>query len=818
MTLEEKVSMLAGIDFWHTRDIERLGIPSLKVTDGPHGVRAMSDKEPGVTLEANCFPTGSALAATWNTELVGRVGAAIGKETRAKGCAIILGPCINIQRSPLGGRNFESYSEDPYLAAGMTVVYINGVQSQNVGVSVKHYALNNQESERLTVSSEVDERTIREIYLPAFAAAVKECNPWMVMCSYNRINGTYASENEYFLTDILKKEWQFEGMIISDWGAVHSTVPAANAGLDLEMPGPARCFGDALVDAVNKGEVDEETINDKVRRILGVIVKSGSFEKPIEVSSRTSDTPENRELALQAAQEAIVLLKNDNNTLPLDKNKVKSIAVIGPNADEARIQGGGSAKVNPYYMVTPLDAIREKCGNEVTVVYEIGCRNNRLTLPIKLDYLLQPGDGKYYGLFGEYFNNRDLSGEPVLTRPEQKFTLSFGGVTGIKPPGVELDEGNFSLRLTGKFIASDTGDYTFGLLVNGLGSIYINDEIIVDKSRKGADADDFFVRKESIGEYSMEAGKTYDVRVEFIAQPGFDSLMPRYFRLGCTPPLPTDAIDRAAQAAAQADAALVFVGLNDEYESEGWDRENMELPGAQVDLIKAVAKSNKNTIVILNNGSPVAMNDWIDDVAAVVEAWFPGQECGNAMADIIFGDVNPSGKLPVSFPVKYEDNPAYENYPGSDGKVNYAEGIFMGYRYYDSKGAKPLFPFGYGLSYTSFEYSNLQVPSEMQKSDVLRVKVDITNAGNRAGEEVVQLYVHDVKASLPRPDKELKGFRKVALKSGETKTVEFEVGIEALSFYNSDIKEWVAEIGEFEILVGSSSRDIRCQAEFTLRE
>ncbi|MGD9143727.1 MAG: glycoside hydrolase family 3 C-terminal domain-containing protein, partial [Dehalococcoidia bacterium] len=633
-----------------------------------------------------------------------------------------------------------------------------------------------------------------------------------------RINGTYASENEVFLTGILKKEWNFEGFIVSDWGAVHNTVPAANAGVDMEMPGPARCFGEDLVDAVNNREVSEETINNKVRRILSIIDKSGTFDKPLEVSGGTSDTPDNRKLAREAAQEAVVLLKNDSGILPLDRNKVRSVAVIGPNAGEARIQGGGSSKVNPYYAVTPLEAIREKCGDAVDVRYEIGCRNNRLTLPVRLEYLLQPGDGKEKGLFGEYFNNRELSGVPVLTQAEQKFTMSIGGVTGLKPPGVVTDEGDFSLRLSGRFVAPVTGNYAFGLLANGLGKIYIDQKIVVERSKKGADADEFFVRRESVGEYRMDAGRIYDIRVEFIAQPGIDSLMPRHFRLGCSPPLTADAMERAARAAARADAALVFVGLNDEYESEGWDREDMGLPGAQVDLIRSVAGANRNTVVVLNNGSPLSVSEWIDDVPGIVEAWFPGQECGNAIADVLFGDVNPSGKLPVSFPVRYKDNPAFENYPGNDGKVLYAEGVMVGYRYYDTRKVEPMFPFGYGLSYTSFEYSSLQVASEVKRGDILKVKVDVANTGSRAGKEVVQLYIRDIRSSLPRPDKELKGFEKVSLEPGETATVEFEIGNRDLSYYDPDIRDWVAEAGEFEVLAGRSSRDIRCKASFTLKE
>jgi beta-glucosidase len=818
MTLEEKVSMLAGIDFWHTRAIERLGIPSIKMTDGPHGVRTMSDVEPDVTLEANCYPTGSALGATWNAELINRVGTAIGKETRAKGCAIILGPCINIHHSPLGGRNFESYSEDPYLTARMTVAFVKGVQSQHTGVSVKHYALNNQEHERLTISSEADERTIREIYLPAFRAVVEECDPWTVMCSYNKINGTYASENRYFLTDILKKEWGFRGVVISDWGAVHSVIPAARAGLDLEMPGPARFFGEALVEASRKGEVGEDIIDDKVRRILGVIERSGAFDEPVELSGDTSDTSENRQLAREAAGEAIVLLKNAGNILPLDKTKLKSIAIIGPNADEARIQGGGSSQVNPYYTVTPLQAVREKYGEDVSVAYQIGCRNNRLTLPIKLDYLLQSGESHQAGLTGEYFNNRDMSGTPVLTRSEKTFTLRLGGVMGRKTPGVAMDGGDYAIRMTGKFVSPDSGIFTFGLLTDGLGCLYIDEKLVVDKSREEPDADAMSVRREYTGQCPMEAGRSYDIRVEFVARPGFPDWMPRYFRLGCTPPLPADAIERAVRAAASSDIALVFVGLNDEHEAEGRDRESMELPGAQVELIKKVAQANPNTIVVLNNGSPVEMNDWLDDVAGVVEAWFTGQECGHAIADILFGDVNPSGKLPVSFPARYEDNPTYDHYPGHDGQVHYAEGIFVGYRHYDSRNVEPLFPFGFGLSYTRFEYGNLKVPAVIPHGENIGVQVDVTNIGNRAGKEVVQLYVRDVTACLPRPKKELKGFKKVHLEPGETKTVNFEIGIEALSFYDVESRDWVAEPGEFEILIGGSSRDIRCRAAFTLDE
>ena len=373
MTLEEKVALVAGVDFWHTHVIERLGIPAIKVTDGPHGARTMDNADPNKTIPATCFPTGVTLAATWNPELINRVGAALGEETRARGCAVLLGPCINIHRSPLGGRNFESYSEDPYLSSQMTAAIVKGIQSKKVSACVKHYALNDSEYQRMTISSEVDERTRREIYFPSFEKAVKEAGTWSVMCSYNKIDGTHAAENHWLLTEILKDEWGFEGLVMSDWYATHSTVPTANAGLDLEMPGPARFFGEALVKAVKEGEVAEKTIDDKVRRILWVMDKTGALDKSITDADKNKEFTAHGKLAREVAEEAIVLLKNDNHLLPLEKNKVKNIAVIGPNAATAVIQGGGSAYVTPYYKVAPLDALKNLCGDKVEIVYEQGC-------------------------------------------------------------------------------------------------------------------------------------------------------------------------------------------------------------------------------------------------------------------------------------------------------------------------------------------------------------------------------------------------------------------------------------------------------------
>ncbi len=809
MTLEEKVSMLAGIDFWRTRRIERLGIPSIKVSDGPHGVRTVADDDPNHTLPATCFPTGVGIAATWNTELVKRAGETIGEEARTRGCAVLLGPCVNIHRSPLGGRNFESYSEDPYLSSRIAVAYIRGVQSRGVGTSVKHFALNNSEFQRMTISSEAGERAMREIYFPSFEKAVKEAGTRVVMCSYNRLNGTYASENRWLLTDVLKDEWDFRGFVVSDWFAVHSTATAAIGGVDLEMPGPARYFGDKLAEAVGSGEVDEKTIDDKVRRILGVMVENGALDDSPPVTSRVSDVPEHGKLAREVAEESIVLLKNENGVLPLDINSLRSVAVIGPNASVARIEGGGSSAVEPFYSVSPLEGLKGICGDSVKISYEQGCRNNIFTLPLDSAYVTD-GQGKP-GLTGEYFDNNDFSGSPVATRTDTAFKLMWMSGTVPVP---EIKNDGFSIRWKGFFKATATGRYKFGLATNGWGRIYVENKLMCGNWGDRTVVE--FLPPETAGEFTMESGKTYPILIEYGKNP-YTPVPMRSIRIGCDLPLPPDLLERAVAAASRSDAAVVFAGLTEEYESEGFDRKTMDLPSNQVELIRKVAEINPNTIVVLNNGSPIGMEDWIDSVPAVVEAWYPGQECGNAVAGVLFGAVNPSGKLPDTFPRRYEDNPAYGNYPGENGKIFYKEGIFVGYRHYDTHGIETLFPFGHGLSYTEFEYGNLRVsPAGIEAGEEINVSIDIRNKGNRQGKEVVQLYISDTESRLPRPPKELKGFRKVNLLPGESKTVDFTLDEEALSFYDPEIGSWVAEPGQFEVQVGSSSRDIRVKGTFTL--
>lgn len=807
LTLEEKVALLAGTDSWHTAAVERVGIPALKMTDGPNGARGAGGTLDGV--KAACFPVGIALASTWNTALVERVGEALGQEARSKGARVLLAPTINIHRSPLNGRNFECYSEDPYLSGRMAVAYIRGVQSQGVGATVKHFVCNDSEYQRHSISSEVDERTLREIYLAPFQAAVQEAGPWAIMAAYNKVNGTFASENAYTLTEILRKEWGFEGVAMSDWFGTQSTAAALKAGLDLEMPGPPRWRGEKLLQAVASGEVDEAMLDVSVLRLLRLLERANVFEHPHEEPERAIDSPEQRALAREAAAEGIVLLKNEYELLPLQTEKLTSLAIIGPNAQTARIMGGGSSRVNPHYAVTPFEAVVRRAGEGVQIGYEPGCTNHKL-LPLIDVNLLTTEEGEH-GLTAEYFNGSDFSGPSVA----RILALSSEMVwLGSLPPSVDPQE--FSVRATGRFTPPTSGRYRFGLVSSGRSRLLLDGQEVIDNWTHQQRGEAFYGMGSTEVAYSVEltAGQTYTLVIEYNKG---NAPFP-VVRLGCLAPLPEDALERAVALAATADVALVCVGLNGEWESEGADRPDLALVGEQEALIEAVAAVNKKTVVILNTGLPIAM-PWLDRVAAVVEAWYPGQECGNAIADVLFGDVNPAGRLSETFPQRLQDNPAYINYPGERGQVRYGEGIFVGYRYYEKKQIAPLFPFGFGLSYTTFSYGMLKLSThEIVPSESLNVSIEITNTGKRAGQEVVQLYIRDKAASVQRPEKELKAFAKVHLEAGESRTVTLTITREALAYYDILKHAWLAEAGEFEVLIGSSSQDIHATDTFRLSE
>jgi beta-glucosidase len=803
LTLKEKVALLSGKDIWNTVPIERLGIPSVVMTDGPHGVRASNPETGRVMGPATSFPTGVSMASSWNPELVERVGAALGEETRAMGCDILLGPCVNIVRVPLAGRNFESYSEDPYLAGRIGVAWVKGVQSRQVGASLKHFACNNQEIERFRGSSEVDERTLREIYLPAFETIVKEAQPWTVMCSYNRLNGVYASQNNHLLNEILKGEWGFDGAVVSDWGANHTITESVQGGLDIEMPGPAKYYGWLLVEAVRNRQIDEAAVDSAARRILRTILRSGKLDDPANSQRERGavNTPEHQALARELAEESITLLKNDNGVLPLRKDKIKSIAVIGPNAAEARIGGGGSSFLEPPYRVSPLDALKARLGDGVAVGHEPGCDNTIDLPPLK-------GEIIGHGLKGEYFDNTELAGPPAHERVDKKLQCWWFGASPA--PNVPADK--FSVRWTSQLTVPDSGVYTFKVMNVGTCRLYVDGRLLIENKLAEAPAD--HARAAASADVELVGGRVYEFKAEFVKLDSDDFAVVQVM-FGAVPGVDqAERIARAVELAKKSDVAIIFGGMPEGYETEGGDRPHMDLPGPQAELIRAVAEANPATIVVLNCGSPVAM-PWLADVPAVLEAYYPGQEAGNAVASILLGEVNPSGKLSTTFPKRLEDTPAFINYPGGK-KVLYGEGIFVGYRYYDQKDVEPLFPFGFGLSYTTFEYSQLQVPPVSKIGEPVRVSVTVKNSGGVQGKEVVQLYVADKEASLPRPPKELKAFAKVSLQPGESANVSFVLDQRAFAFYDPDQKGWRVEAGEFEILVGSSSQDIRARATANL--
>ena len=792
LTPRERISLLAGGSQFATQGIERLQIPALRFSDGPNGVRSNEGESTTV------FPTGSALAATWDPDVLQAVGQAIGREARALDIQVMLGPNVNIQRSPLAGRNFEAYSEDPYLTGKLGVGFVKGVQSQGVGTSVKHFVANEQENDRNRSSSNLDERTLREIYLLPFEMVVQEAHPWTVMASYNRVNGTYASENERIIRDVLKGEWGFDGVLMSDWGAVHTTVEAANAGLDLEMPGPPRFFGSRLAQATRNWQVEEKVVDDAARRMVRLIIRTGALDG--KRPSGELRSAHNRATALAAASEAITLLKNERGVLPLDKSRLRSLAIIGPNADVPLYQGGGSASVIPSRIETPLQSLRTLVGQGVRISYAQGADNDFLPPPADAR-LLSPSEARGdQGLRVTYYNNASFAGTPARTAIETHF-----GRLALPVEGAQI-----SARFEGFLWAPRDGTYEFSLSQLGEATVYVDDQKILspELGTVRPPAMDFGapIRLASV---ALTSGRPHRLRVEYISLPlPFHSL-----QLGIRLPAPT--IEEAVQVARTADAVVVFVGSSVSAETEGRDRSDMELAGRQNELVAAVLAANPNTVVVLNSGSPVRL-PWADTAHTLVQGWLAGEEGPHALAQVLLGEVNPSGKLPFTFPRRLEDNPAYLYY-SSGRDANYGEGVFVGYRYYEKRKLAPLFPFGHGLSYTSFEYANLRVPATLAPGQPLQVSVDVKNTGRRAGRETVQVYVGDeATAEVVRPLKELKSFRKVSLAPGASTTLTFTLVPRDLSYYDPHLREWTNTHGAHRIYVGSSSADIRLQQPFQL--
>jgi len=793
MTLDEKVGLLSGASEMKTRAVPRLGIPALEMTDGPHGIRKG---------KATCFPTAITLASTWNPKLVERVGNALADEARAKGCDVLLGPCVNIQRTPLGGRVFESFSEDPYLAASLTAAYVRGVQQHGVAACVKHFACNNQEWDRGSIDVRVSERAMREIYFPAFHSAVR-AGVWAVMAAYNRVNGSYCCANRHLLTDVLRHDWGFRGIVLSDWWACHSTVASALAGLDLEMPGPGQYFSKKLLLAVKRGEVPEDVIDEKVARLLRLILWRKSIGLwNVDRDSFLGMLSEHRSLSREVASQGVVLLKNDRDFLPL---KISSsgavVAVLGPNAACMRAGGGGSSRVYSYYFVTPLQAIAERClQRNVEVLYGRGCGlgDGELT-PIPSIYL-KPDDNSAsgWGLRGEYYDNPDLSGTAAVSRIDPLIFFDWGDLAPAR--GLPADE--FSVRWHGRLSVPRDGRYRIGMISDDGVRLYLDGRLLIDHWKDHAPD----CRTATV---TLVSGRSYPIKVEYHERRGVAVAKLVW-------DVPGDDIEAAEHLAEESDAALIFVGLSSRFEGEGHDRSDIELPGRQAELIERVARINTNTVVILVNGSPISMESWIESVPAVLEAWYPGQEGGDAIADILFGVRGPEGRLPITIPRRLEDSAEYGNYPGAGGHVDYAEDLFVGYRHYDMHGIAPRYPFGHGLSYTRFKYSELKLQPSSKRRDELDVSIVVRNCGKYTGVEVVQVYVHDCDPVLKRPINELKAFKRVALKPGESRPVLFHLNKDAFCYFDPAHGRWRMPRGKVDILIGSSSRDIRLRGEVTI--
>jgi beta-glucosidase len=748
LTVEEKASLTAGQDLWTIPGVERLGIPSVGVTDGPNGARGTTLPGPEAR-PTTCVPCGSALGATWDPDIVGAVGALLGQEARAKGCHVLLAPTVNIPRSPLAGRNFECYSEDPLLSGTLAAAFIAVVQGQGVATTVKHFVGNDAEFERYTMSSVIDERTLREIYLVPFEHAVRHGGVLGVMTGYNRLNGSWCSEHRPLLTGILRQEWGFDGFVLTDWYGVASTLGSHDAGVDLEMPGPGRAYGAALADAVRQGSVDEEALDDQVGRLLSVYDRLGLLDAggAGEPPPRPAE-PRRVAVAREASAASIVLLRNVG-ILPLPTS-VRRVAVVGPNADRAVIMGGGSAGVEPDHRTSPLEALRAKLGPGVTVLHEPGVDLARATSILRIP------------LQAEYFGALDCAGEVVHRAP-----LRGTELTHLGPPMASLD-GPFSVRATGVYRPRQAGRYLFTLTHVGRARVLVDGAVVLDGFAHSLPRGASFMglgSEEMSQEVELSDDRDIEIRIEYDTQ-GADGLFA--FRVGCRWMAPANLIERAVAAAADAEIAIVVVGTSHEWESEGFDRESLHLPADQDDLVRKVAAANAKTVVIVNTGAPVAI-PWADDVGAVVQIWFGGQEMAGAVADVLVGVSDPGGRLPVSVPVRLEDTPAYGNFPGERNELHYGEGLLVGYRWYDTRKIAVTFPFGHGLSYTTFVLGEPVLSgATFRPGDELFVTVPVTNSGDRAGTEVVQCYVAPPRGALSRPAKELKAFGKVRLEPGET--------------------------------------------------
>lgn len=787
LTLDEKIGLVSGDETgFATRAIPRLGIPSIQMTDGPLGARA--------DVPTTAYPSGIALAATWDTHVLRAAAKSMAHEANALGKDMLLGPCIDIARHPFGGRNFESFGEDPHLTSMLTRAYLEGIQAEGLLPSTKHFAMNDQEHKRMTINVIAEERAMQEIHLRAFQEAVN-AGTWSIMASYNKLNGFWATENHDLLTRILKRQFGFKGFVVSDWGAVHSTVESANAGLDLEMP-VTDFWGEKLLAAVNEGKVSLSILDDKVLRIFRALFASGRFEaqKVPRPGMEVIGGKDSLDIARTAAEGGIVLLKNEGNILPFDSSRVKKIAVIGAGAVSPRIGGGGSSMVNPTRRPSPLDELKARMpGTEISWAVGVRLDGDMDVISPEL-WTVAPGS-REHGLNAEYFRNKELAGAPALTRVDASIDFNWG----MNPPAPGFGQENFSVRWTGWLTPKETREYRFSTRADDGVRLFLDGQPLIDEWHdQGPTVHTARAR--------LEAGHAYQVRLEYYQAAGGATA-----QLGFSGDNAKDLRDAVALAAS-ADLALVFAGTSENYEGEGGDRASMDMPESQNELIAAIAAANPNTVVVINAGNPVTM-PWLQSVRGLFYAWFPGQEGAPALAGLLIGAANPSGKLPVTLYERWEDSPAFGHYPedpGAPDQVTYAEGLFVGYRWFDSKtSVAPLFPFGFGLSYTTFRYSNLflQLVNNGAAEPQVLVGFDVANTGTRAGSEVAQIYVRERSPAVERPFQELKAFRKVKLAPGEKRHLSFLLDKRAFAYYSVERAGWEVNPGAFELRIGGSSRD-----------
>ena len=798
LTLDEQVALLAGADFWHTVAIERLGIPAMRVSDGPVGARGKRFDGPASIN----VPCGTALAATWNPELVEEVGGLLGRETKVKGASVLLAPTVNLHRTPVGGRNFECMSEDPYLTARTAVAYVRGVQGEGVACCIKHFVGNDTEFERMSIDSVIDERSLRELYLVPFEAAVRDAGVMAVMTSYNRINGPFAADSTELLTGVLRGEWGFDGLVMSDWFGLHSTVEGAVSGLDLEMPGPTRHRGSKLIDAVGAGEVDADVIRQRARAVLELLARLGVLDSAGPAHESSSEgAATDRELVRRAGAAGMVLLRNERAgtgaaapALPLDTAALKRVAVVGPNVALGQIMGGGSAHVTPTHVAHPLDSITARLGaHGVEVVHAQGCSINkrlaeidlRLCGPVEITYFADPDD-----------LDRD-DAQPASSSVTGTVRLMWTS----DPIGLGRATPNFGVRMSMLFTPDVTGAWTFGVESTAPARIVVDGDVVVDNIDVPNGGSFFGTgRAETSAAVELVAGQGYRLVVEL--RQANTGMGMGGLNVGAAAPVIGDPFDDAVDLAAGADLTIVIVGTNDDWESEGWDRDTIELPGRQDELVQAVAAVSPATVVVVNAGSPVAM-PWLDAVDAVLMAWFPGQEMGDSLVDVLLGESEPQGRLPVTFPVRLEDTPAFEHHPGRNGTARYLEGRLIGYRWYDTVGREPLFPFGFGLGYapTSIESA--------RAVDAYTVEVTVANGSDRDGIEVVQVYSAriDKAAGADDPAQRLVGFARVEVAARATVAATVQLDPDAYRSWNLERHEW-EQTGGHELRIGRSSRTI----------